>query len=741
MINLSLDHSRYIAMDNRQQINSDSNKVSRAEILGKIKPIFFQHFEQAVDACCMRIDLEFGLQLGKNRERLTKDQYIKLLEYLHSVRKEIKQNYLFKVNEFFDGSYPETANDRNGQLDFSKVALLSEDTVKENHVITQIIRQCEHSYYEELVEFNKQFVLQQGKQVIAGSQNPIFPEKLVRALVESVKPLKLNSEERIALYKAFEANVFSQLRFIYRELIKQFAPATTAPDSLAALELRPAGRIIPAVDALGSAEAEAEQSKDVPSLGPLYVVSVIKEEVEPVCASDEQPSVEFGLLQKKLELWRMAHSPSAYDLIPVTGNSFYEHFEIKNALQILQQFSDDADSAAKRQPLKCRVLEKLEELSFSNKVKYMARNDEDILDLATLIFSEIERDELLETPVKTAVLRLEIPLAAASLGQYSIFTSAGNPVRQLLDDLFATGLFLNGDEYDDRLIQECIASTVKKMTKNSGFELSGWSTEADEFSNYLNKQKQRSRNIEDKAKQFMENKLALEASRKIVAIVIENSMQGKELPAAIVEFLRNVWSNVLLDAYTGKDEQPEQWAKSVQAMDELIISVMPPADDHQRKQILKMLPGMIAELRRGLKQISYEKPAQSRFFKDLAVWHIILMDKKEAKKTVGDIASAVPAEGEEIKVEAITDDYSAQAKILAEGSWVAFSSELGKQWGKLLWKDAGTEAMLFVGKNGAKLFEMPAADLAEKLRKGQAEIVKLDKKTITERVLSELMSL
>lgn len=727
-------------MDNRQQINSDSNKVSGAEILGKIKPIFFQHFEQAVDACCMRIDLEFGLQLGKNREKLTKDQYIKLLEYLHSVRKEIKQNYLFKVNEFFDDSYPETANDRNGQLDFSKVALLSEDTVKENHVITKTIRQCEHLFYEELVEFNKQFVLQQGKQPIAGSQNPIFPEKLVRALVESVKPLKLNSDGRIALYKAFEVNVFSQLGFIYRELIKQCTTATTAPDRLTALELRPAGRI-PAVDALGGAKAEAEQGMDAPSPGPLYVVNVIKEEVEPVSVSEEQPSLEFGLLQKKLELWRLAHSPSAYDLIPVTGNSFYEHFEIKNALQILQQVSDDTDSAAKRQSLKCRVLEKLGELSFSNKVKYMARNDEDILDLVALVFREVERDKLLENPVKTAVLRLEFPLAAASLGQYSIFTSQGNPVRQLLDDLFAAGLFLNADEYDDRLIQERIASTVKKMTKNSGFELSGWTTEADEFSNYLNKQKQRSQNIEEKAKQFMENKLALEASRNIVAVVIENNMQGKELPTAIVEFLRNVWSNVLLDAYTRKDEQPEQWAKSVQAMDELIISVMPPADDHQRKQILKMLPGMIAELRRGLKQISYEKPAQSRFFKDLAVWHIILMDKKEAKKTVGDIVSAAPAEAEEIKVEAIADDCSAQAKILAEGSWVAFSTELGKQWGKLLWKDAGTEAMLFVGKNGAKLFEMQADDLADQLRKGQAEIVKIDKKTITERVLSELMSL
>ncbi len=49
--------------------------------------------------------------------------------------------------------------------------------------------------------------------------------------------------------------------------------------------------------------------------------------------------------------------------------------------------------------------------------------------------------------------------------------------------------------------------------------------------------------------------------------------------------------------------------------------------------------------------------------------------------------------------------------------------------------------MLFVGKNGMKMFEIQADELAEKLRTGQAAIVKTNEKTITERVLSELMSL
>ncbi|WP_027148236.1 DUF1631 family protein [Methylobacter tundripaludum] len=717
MTNLFLNDGRTVAMSNRQQVNSDLSNASRAGILGKIKPIFFQHFEQAVEDCCMRIDLEFGLQLGRNREKMGKDQYTKLLEYLRLIRRDIKQNYLSKVSDLFDDHHQKADDGEGGQLDFSKISLIGDDAVKENHAITQIIRQCERLYYEELTALNKHLTLQRGKQAIADGQNPIFPEKLVRALVEVVKPLKLNTDARIALYKAFEANVFSQLGFIYGELMTRCETAATARMQ------------------------EVAQRSGVPSPTPLYVVGEIREAVEPVSANAEQPSAEFRLLQEKLELWRLAHFPSAYDLISATGNVCYQQFEIKNALQVLQLVTDDSEPDEQTQPLKWRVLKKLEELSFSVDVRVLAKHDEDVLDLVALIFSEIEQDKLLEDSVKTAILRLEIPLAAASVGQYSIFTSEGNSVRLLLDDLFAAGMFLNADEDDDRLIQERIAGAVKKMTKHSGFELFGWMAEAEEFAGYLNKQKQRCQNIEQNARQFMINKQALDSSRKIASTAIENSMKGKKLPTAIVEFLRGVWADVLLDAYTHKDEQPEQWEKSVQAMDELIVSVIAPADDNERKQILKLLPGLIAELRHGLKKISYDKSAQSRFFKDLAVWHIILMDKKEAKKTLGDTdkAGTASVEGEQIKAETIADHSSAQANILAEGSWVAFSSESGRQWAKLLWKNA--ENMLFVGKSGVKIFEIQVAELAEKLRLGQAALVKASEEKITERVLSKLMSL
>jgi rhodanese-related sulfurtransferase len=184
-----------------------------------IKSVFFQHFEQLLDDCCMRIDLEFGMQLGRKREQMSKDEYQRLREYLRSVRHDIKQNYLLKVEAIFDNSHQATANTPDEQPDLSKISLISEDAVKENNSLLMIIRKCEHLFHDELTKLNIKFAIQPGKQTIVDSQNPIFPDKLVRALGEVVKPLKLNTANKVVLHKVFEENVFSRLGVIYRELL------------------------------------------------------------------------------------------------------------------------------------------------------------------------------------------------------------------------------------------------------------------------------------------------------------------------------------------------------------------------------------------------------------------------------------------------------------------------------------------------------------------------------------------
>ncbi len=692
-------------MNIQSQINKVDNRQRHAQILAKIQSEFVNYFEQLLDDCCMRIDLDFGLQLAKNREKTGNEQHKKMLEYLRQIRKDLKQRYLLEVSDVFDKNHQKMLRNRNDDLDLSGVSLADDELVEEEYTIAMIIRNCEHSFHEALHFFNKQLTLLVGLQALSDRQNPIAPERLVRALVEVVKPLKLNTDFRIALYKTFDLIVFSQLGFIYRELTRQIDNGSLAQqDQLAA----------------------------------------ISKGAEPVAGDLDLDYAAFQQLQQKLALWRSAHGTSDYDCIPFAGNANYESFEVKHALEILQQgYVRDQDEDKNNKSLKWQVVKQLSALDISDEPKCLSGPDEDVLDLVSLIFAEIRHDATQPDSVKSAMLQLQIPMAATCLGQYSVFVNKDNPIRLLIDNLGAAGAFLNNDDYGDHLVHERITGITKRLLNEHGSAFPVWITESDEFSRYLEKHKQRNQIIEERSLQLMQNKEALALSKKAVASAMDNSMRGKELPAAIAEFLREVWQDVLLVDYVRKEEEPGHWQASVQAMDELIISVLPPADENQRAQILKFLPSMIKALRSGLKRISYDKNAQSRFFKELAVWHIILMDKKENQtSTSAESKRIVPAiQTAEISPEVLPGSSAKQISNLAENSWVAFELESGRQWGKLVWQSKATGVMHFVGKNGIKMMEISAVELAEKFHQKQAALIELNDKTITERVLSNLMSL
>jgi len=183
--------------------------------------IFFKHFEQSVDDCCRQIEIEFGFQLGADRGKMSTEKYIKLLKYLRSIQKDIKQNYLIKVRGIFDNDSLQAVNIQKKPIDIFNATLMSDDAVKENHELDLIIRKCEHLFYAELTSLNSQLL---EEHAIASGQNPISPGKLVSALVEVIKPLDLNADSRVALYKTFDVTVFSQLGFIYRELLVAARP-------------------------------------------------------------------------------------------------------------------------------------------------------------------------------------------------------------------------------------------------------------------------------------------------------------------------------------------------------------------------------------------------------------------------------------------------------------------------------------------------------------------------------------
>lgn len=669
-------------------------KINSLQI-GKIKTLFLQYFATYLDDCMARLEFEFGLQLGRERDRLSKEQYKKLIDYLHTTKKIISEQYLLKISAAFDELQQQTPTKKTEQIQWNAAKLLDDEFVKEDYAVSQIIRSCENQFLEELSAFNQQLAPLLGKQVMPSGQNPVSPENLLRTLFEVFKPLKLNTEYRVALYNVFAANIFSQLGFIYRELKSHCTNDT------------------------------AEQN---------FTVENDYTENKPTNIHTDAPLANNALepLRQKFRHWRTEHSPSAYDMFVENGNLAYEHIEIINALQVLSYAGLNKVAPVYELPLKHPLLKKLAALNFSDETRQLEQDDQDVLDIVALIFAQLGQDENLPKPVKLAIAPLQMPMAAVALVQPDLLALPESPVRQLLDKLYAVGSLVNEDSTGGQTIIQQIIGVVNKII-DSGFEIGAWVAADNAFAKYLTAQQHGVQRYEEHYRQLLASSETPMADNEKVAMIVDSRLNNKALPSTIRDFLQQAWLQVLLAVYPHKNEQPELWAKHLQTLDDLIFSVLPPTDEQARHRILTLLPELINALRAGLKQIDFDKADRARFFKELAVLHVLVLDKKSAAnvQTNENNPSQSPADAD-------IDSYIAEVQKLPEGSWLEFVTDSGQCWGKLACKSPVMQRLLFVDKSGEKLREYAIAELAELIHSGQARRVNVNQQPITERILENL---
>lgn len=677
-------------------------KPNLPDFMESFKTVFFHYFEQLVDNCCLRIEPEFSIHWGRERESTSKEYHKNVLEYLRSVRFEIKTNYLRKINDAFDTAPGKKENPVTQKINLASTSFISDDHVKEDYASNLIIRECEKAQHEQLTRLNHLIAVLSKNSASAVRHNPVAPENLIKPLLAVIKPLKFNGRQRVALYKTFEACVFNHLGFVYQELIKHCE---------ASLKLS-----IENTASYDSASAERSPA--------------------------EADSPEFRQLQLKLAQWRAQYGTSGFDSLNSQGHLYYENFEIQNALQVLGQFSltTDTRTATEKLPIKRQILNQLEKLNFSDEAKTLTQADEDVLDLVSLIFSEIAAIPFLPESTKSAIGRLIMPMSAVSLGQYSVFTDSSHPVSCLVDQLIEAGLFLNFEHEADRLLQQRIGETINLLTSDFGFNRVGWTRAAKEFSQFLERYRENSRIREENSIQARIDYETLCSTRKAVADAIAASIQNKSLPPTVTGFLHDVWYLVMLQAYLTKHRQPETWEESVKAMNQLIISVTPPANDEERKRILKFIPEMIKYLRNGLTLISYNKKAQSRFFKELAVLQIIAMDNKGAITTETAVTNVALSSMSQLeaRTEKKSDPFNLLLTQLNPGDWFSFNWSGERKWGKLARIGNNNENLLFVGKNGEKIVQIKTEYLAELVRLGKAAPIPDGRRPMTGLMLSAL---
>ncbi|KTC48382.1 thymidine phosphorylase, partial [Pseudomonas fluorescens ABAC62] len=426
-------------------------------------------------------------------------------------------------------------------------------------------------------------------------ENPLGPALLCEFFLHAGRSLGVEIRVKLIILKLFEKYVLSNADQLYWEA-NQLLRATGVLPELKAVPCRLPGERL-AVDchreaALPSAEQPVDESDQQAFTALQALLAAERGSVAPTleASADPQPIATRDLLRLLSHLQQYVPAPDAED-----------DFDLRNQLgQLLTRVSVKSGRS--------RVLEDA---------------DEDAINLIVLLFEFILNDRAVPDAFKPLIGRLQIPMLKVAVLDKSFFSCTGHPARRLLNEIAAAALgWSSVDDYQRDGLYLCTEQVVQRLLNEFVEDPAIFSQLLDQLTAFTADERRRCELIERHTRDAEEGRMRAESARARVADALNRRLLGKTLPPAVVQFLQQAWSHVLLLTSLKHGEQSVQWQAALRTMDELIWSVSLPQDTAAGEQLLAQLPGLLKALRDGLTNAAFDPFSTSNFFARLQTLHV-----------------------------------------------------------------------------------------------------------------------
>ncbi|NVZ72657.1 DUF1631 domain-containing protein [Pseudomonas costantinii] len=524
--------------------------------------------------------------------------------------------------------------------------------------------------------------------------NPLGPALLCEFFLRAGRSLGVEIRVKLIMLKLFEKYVLSDADQLCGEANQLLIATGVLPGLKAVPSRRPGGR----------ATREQQREDSLPSVD------------QPL---DENGQEAFASLQELLTVVRGSVAPTleaSAEPQPIAAR------DLLRLLSHLQQYvpepeaEDDFDLCNQLEQLLTRVSVK------SGKSRVVEDADEDVINLVALLFEFILNDHSVPDAFKALIGRLQIPLLKVAVLDKSFFSRTGHPARRLLNEIAAATIGWNPhDDYQIDSLYLRIEQVVQRLLNDFVEDQTVFSQLLVEFTAFTTDERRRSELLEQHTYDAEVGRVRTEAARQRVADVLNRRLLGKVLPQAVVQFLQQAWSQVLLLASLKHGEQSVQWQAGLCAMDELIWSVGLQKDTEAGRHLLEQLPGLLKTLRDGLTNAAFDPSSTREFFVRLQAMHVQSFEGEGIDALIEVREPFVLSSGLPDSTESLPSDDPDLLKAyqMRIGSWFEFQQDEATTLRcKLMAVMAPANTYIFVGRTGLKVLEKSAGQLAVAFKRG-----------------------
>jgi hypothetical protein len=364
------------------------------------------------------------------------------------------------------------------------------------------------------------------------------------------------------------------------------------------------------------------------------------------------------------------------------------------------------------------------------------------IDQLNLIFKLIFEDQDLPSPIKQQLARLQIYVFITAIQEDGFLRRSSNPARRLLDGIVASEVEIAGRaaEFSGvRFIREHIDNMASLQFIT-----------VDHYSEMLEGYQQFVRENEN----AIRRKRKLEATRKVLPLVKERLAeitQPLRIQGTPLILFEKVWLPLMVQIALQKGMDSDPWHKSVAMVKKQVWSLIPKNTPEEQAELIDVLPIVAHSLHRAMRSLKLAESLQQslRDFLKLEQQNVAEQTARniiESKRKTSSLASrSFVSEDDTTEFDAMmqtgvfqipSDMLTAfksakpepprkinQVNELSVGEWVNFGQDANRKLAKLAWKSEDSTLFIFVDRDGKRVSEIDATELARLFESGEVSLM------------------
>ncbi len=663
----------------------------------------------------------------------------------------------------------EEALSETSQRGKDELALVDEAELEETLAINAMVDKTDTRLNRQIYALNQRFGALLGGRKIDNANNPIGPKLLSRAFGHAVREFEVDLQVKLIVLKLFERHVLAGLDQLYDEANLLLIQAGVLPELRYQVSVSRRADARPATP--GSSEDKASSAAE----------SALQEASQALSEAIDAPSAshtDVEIMSLVGELRGLLSARRGPSVGASTGGArgaggnvaTPSPRELLNALSLMQSELTAHQQAGNIDPLQVKqsLISQVRQLGGHAGQATHLGSDEDTIDLVGMLFEYALQDRNLPAPMQALLGRLQIPYLKVALMDREFIAQRSHPARRLLDELAHSCVGWSEDSDRDRRLYGKIQEIVNTLLKDFDDDTGIFEKLSHDFNEFIDKNRKRSELVERRTSEAARGRERLESAQRTAARAILSKIAGRNLPAGVRDLLTRRWSNYLVLTYLRHGEESTEWRNANRLIEDLAWSVEPKHDPNEQLRLRERTPEIENLLRQGLAATGLHESHLDELWNEIKQ----IYDHQVGPHPHTDAAGAATTEdedaqaltirfasskaGEEIvfrddmaesvdtvDVDAATlqalDTWLKIARALKAGTWFEFIKDDGsRERAKLLWISTIRALYLFVNRNGIKIAEKTANELAEELKDQRAVI--LEQVALVDRALDAILT-